>query len=518
VPATPAVFGADGFRIQPVKLPPTEFYPDLRSSICDDQVRQAEAALAKSQSDLVKATQGAAASPAAADAVLLAAKSVLAAEARRASLQARIAAETARYANVATTRAQSSGGAAPGVAELARQAAAAERRAELAAAEEDLLRQEQAAGRPPASEQNSKKPPADAQQKIAAARTRLVEAAKALASPGEKYAALGPAYPDQSTGRRLALARWIARPENPLTARVAVNHIWMRHFGQPLVSTVFDFGANGKPPTHPALLDWLAVELMQPSIASPATTTTTTTQSPASSSAPWSMKHLHRLIVTSSAYQLASTSDAASRSIDPDNHFLWQWTPRRMEAEAVRDGVLYVAGQLDLSTGGPDIDHALGLVSRRRSLYFRHAPEKQMEFLKLFDVAAPTQCYERRESVMPQQALALANSQLALAQSRHLARKLSSGADRDVPSYVAALFEQVLSRGATAAEREACVDFVDRQTRFFVERQARSTAPANASQTTNPADVDNPSVDPALRARENLAHVLLNHADFVTIR
>ncbi|MBL8223469.1 MAG: DUF1553 domain-containing protein, partial [Bryobacterales bacterium] len=101
------------------------------------------------------------------------------------------------------------------------------------------------------------------------------------------YTTFGPVYPAQSTGRRLALARWIASPDNPLTARVAVNHIWMRHFGEPIVPSVFDFGRNGKPPSHPELLDWLATEFMRSG---------------------WSMKAIHRLIVTSNTYRMRSTA------------------------------------------------------------------------------------------------------------------------------------------------------------------------------------------------------------------
>src|SRR5262249_25249149 len=105
----------------------------------------------------------------------------------------------------------------------------------------------------------------------------------------------GKGYPATSTGRRLALARWLASKDNPLTARVAVNHIWLRHFGQALVPSVFDFGRNGQPPTHPALLDWLAAEFMERG---------------------WRMKALHRLIVTSSAYRMDSTPDASNLAVD----------------------------------------------------------------------------------------------------------------------------------------------------------------------------------------------------------
>src|ERR1700722_5635886 len=121
------------------------------------------------------------------------------------------------------------------------------------------------------------------------------------------------------------------------------------------------------------------------------------------------MKEMHKLLVTSAAYRRASTSDATNLAADPDNRYLWRMNSRRMEAEVVRDSLLAVAGMLDATMGGPDIDHNPGLVVARRSLYFRHAPEKQMEFLMLFDAASVNECYRRSESIVPQQALALAN-------------------------------------------------------------------------------------------------------------
>src|SRR5206468_475412 len=127
--------------------------------------------------------------------------------------------------------------------------------------------------------------------------------------------------------------------------------------------------------------------------------------------------------------------------------FLWHFPSKRMEAELVRDNVLYSAGQLDAAMGGPDIDSALGLTSTRRSLYLRSAPEKEVEFLKIFDGPNPNECYLRHPSVMPQQALALANSQLVTAQSAILFKKLSTVADPD--TFIRAAFLQILARHAT---------------------------------------------------------------------
>lgn len=295
-------------------------------------------------------------------------------------------------------------------------------------------------------------------------------------------------YPATSTGRRLAFARWIADRDNPLTARVAVNHMWLRHFGQPLAPSVFDFGRNGKPPSHPALLDWLAAEFMDSG---------------------WSMKDLHRRLVTSSTYRMASTPDSNNEARDGDNRYLWRMQPRRVEAEVVRDCVFYVAHRLDTAFGGPDLDLAAGLTKPRRSLYFRHAQEKQMEFLKLFDCAAVTECYQRKDSVLPQQALALANSDLTIRQARLLARELAQQTGGDPERFTHCAFEQVLSRPPTPQEMETCLEFIRQQDQLY---RAQSVA-GKTDETGQHA-----SPLPDVHARENLVHVLLNHHDFVTIR
>ena len=301
------------------------------------------------------------------------------------------------------------------------------------------------------------------------AKKKLDEAEKAFAKaeadyrlpPGTAYAPRKvAAYPATSSGRRLALGRWIASSENPLTARVAVNHVWLRHFGAALVPTTFDFGHNGGKPNHPELLDWLAARFMADG---------------------WSFKKLHRLIVTSAAYRRDSAGDAAAAAADPENRLLWRMNVRRMESEAVRDSVLFVAGALDLTRGGPELDQASALTTARRSLYYRHAHEKQAEFLRLFDAPNVVECYERTESIVPQQALALANSGLAESSARALAAKLPAADE----GFVGAAFERILGRGARPEEREECL-------RFLREAGAKG--------------------------REGLLHVLFNHNDFVTIR
>ena len=225
----------------------------------------------------------------------------------------------------------------------------------------------------------------------------------------------------------------------------------MRHFGAPLVGSVFDFGLNGEAPSHPELLDWLAVELMESG---------------------WSLKHLHRLIVTSRAYRMRSSAgtDHPNAAIDPENRALWRMNPRRMESELVRDNVFRVAGTLDPAIGGPDLDPDSALTTPRRSLYFRHAKEKRATFLKLFDSPNVVACYRRDVSVAPQQALALANSTLTLGQARILAGKLAEEVgSADPEAFVGVAFERVLGRGPPAEERDACLDYLREQAERLAE-------------------------------------------------
>ena len=284
---------------------------------------------------------------------------------------------------------------------------------------------------------------------------------KALETPEHKEPQYAATYARTSTGRRTALARWMISRENPLTARVAVNHIWLRHFGEPLVETVFDFGRRAPRPEHAELLDHLAVELIESG---------------------WSMKHLHRLIVSSETWCRSSSNlgaDAGTLAEDPDNRFLWRMNPQRMQSQVLRDSILHLAGQLDLSVGGPPVDP--DPAARRRGIYFKHSRDHRNLLLATFDDAAILACYRRSESIVPQQALALSNSKLSLEASEALPAVI--GTDLDDGAFAARAFERILCRPPTTAERSECVGFLER-----VPNRAR------------------------------LVHALLNHNDFVMIR
>ena len=424
--------------------------------------------------------------------VVAAQASLDAAQAELTSLRARISADDARYL-------ESSADPEP----LTRKAVRVEREAALAAAQANSAAANaalaEAQGKPLTDAKRDAAIEA-ADKQSAAVASKLAAARKALDAKPTDYTPLTPQYPKKSTGRRTALAKWLGDEENPLTARVAVNHLWLRHFGRALVETTYDFGRSGAEPTHPELLDWLAVELMENG---------------------WRMKRLHRLIVTSDAYRRRSNlggPDHPNRAIDRDNRFLWRFEPRRMEAEVVRDAMLHVAGELDATIGGKEIDHKQGLDVRRRSIYFAHHGESRMQFLEQFDPANACDCYRRTSSVLPQQALALSNSRLPLNMGRLLARKLwdsvggtSDGAN-DATGFVDAAFEQILAREPSEAERRATLEFLQRQESLFASAPSEQLGAAPADQEVAPA------VEPAARARENLVQALFNHNDFVTVR
>jgi Protein of unknown function (DUF1553)/Protein of unknown function (DUF1549)/Planctomycete cytochrome C len=416
-------------------------------------------------------------------------------------VRACIAADQANYAQPSAANSKELSLAA-GKAERIR--ALAQEELKLLTAEQSLLNAKSAL--PPEGlpvDEAKQKAVTEAEAAMSAAKSAVETAQKAVTEPLEAYTRLTTVYPATSTGRRAALARWIASRDNPLTARVAVNHIWLRHFHQPLVSTVFDFGMNGKPPLHPELLDWLACELMDNG---------------------WQMKSLHRLILTSDAYRRASLPSADQRELasnnssrDPENHQLWRQNSYRMEAEVVRDATLHVAGKLDSSMFGPDLDPNTGLTLGRRSIYFRNSKEKKMTFLATFDSPNPVECYRRPESISPQQSLAMSNSSLTRAQSRNVAAKISeqlavAPMEDASRKFVALAFEQVLNREPNAEEVAECLAFLQQQADRFA---------AAAPLTAFPQGNDNPgtpSSDSVQRARENLIHVLFNHNDFVTVR
>lgn len=410
-PAVPAVLSFASFEPHKVTLPKAASQPALLPFVFGDHLanamRELEAARQKHDEDAVKLAQQ-----------------------RVRMIEAVFAADKAKTDTV-----------------LARAAAAASAAYALAKAEADLAVLEKAS----APDEAKKK---DAHvKKLKAARDAVEAAKKKLAAPGESYTSLrvslkaqeGPednnngsvqSFPDSSTGRRLAFARWIADKRNPLTARVLVNQVWTRHFGASLVPNGDDFGRRCLPPLHQDVLDSLAADFMENG---------------------WSLKRLHRTMVLSALYRRSSSNanaDAATLAADPDNALYWRMNPRRMESQLVRDSLLQLAGKLDLTAGGPSLDPATAESSARRSLYFVQNADIEHRFLATFDNANVLECYRRNESVVPQQALALTNSRLSRDCADALAEKMKSLAEAD---FISGAFVTVLSRPPTAAEREAAI-------------------------------------------------------------
>jgi len=476
-PGIPEVFGKVNLDIRPVTVPREAYYPDSRPFVYADLLAQAKAEIEKSEAalkkahDLMAATDSGKGDRAAQSRLTLAEKTLAAAKAALPALEARIAAERAKYSDPPARDSDT----------LAVAALQLERKANLLKADEATYRAQMALDA------------ADA-KKSAEAKKNLEAAVAALSLATNDYTPIGTIYPETSTGRRSALAQWIASKENPLTARVAINHIWLRHFGKPLVPTVFNFGMSGQPPTHPELLDWLATELMDRK---------------------WSMKAIHRLIVTSSTYRMRSgpwEAHDANATADPDNRYLWRMNVKRMESEVVRDAVLQVAGKLDTTMGGPDLDVDRGQQIYRRSVYFRHAPDMQVEFLRVFDAPNPNECFQRSESIVPHQALALANSELTLDMARVLARTLGAQKQETAAAFVSAAFEKVLDRPPSAGELSDSVQFLSDQAAMF--HDSGKLKPYTGGEKS----LEKPATDPDERAREDFVHVLLNHNDFITIR
>src|SRR5579883_88444 len=264
--------------------------------------------------------------------------------------------------------------------------------------------------------------------------------------------------------RRAALAKWITDPRHPLTARVIVNRLWQHHFGVGIVDTPSDFGRNGTKPTHPELLDWLASELVNPNHKLGNDVTS------------WSLKHIHRLIVTSATYRQSSAANAASLAKDAQSRLLWRYPPRRIEAEPIRDAILFVSGKLDLTMGGPGFDlfepnnnyvkvytpkKEFGSAEFRRMIY-QQKPRMQLDdTFGAFDCPDAGQIAPKRNvSTTPLQALNLLNSNFMLQQAGYFAERVKKDAGSEPEAQVKHAFALAFQRSPSAKERVAALKLV----------------------------------------------------------
>lgn len=245
-----------------------------------------------------------------------------------------------------------------------------------------------------------------------------------------------------STGRRATLARWLTQKENPLTARVMVNRIWQGYFGRGLAANASDFGKLGEAPTHPELLDYLAWQFVESG---------------------WSLKKLHRTIVTSATYrQSAQHPDAAQgRLKDPENLLLWHFRPHRLEAEQIRDAVFAVTGELSTKTGGPGGDYN----EPRRSIYTRIMRNTRDPLTDVFDTPQWfSSASSRPTTTTPIQSLLLINSAFMLQRGRAFANRLEKAAPNDEAKQIEIAYQ--LAFGRTPSEKEKST------ARAFLKKQA----------------------------------------------
>ncbi|MCE9530421.1 MAG: DUF1553 domain-containing protein [Planctomycetes bacterium] len=255
--------------------------------------------------------------------------------------------------------------------------------------------------------------------------------------------------------RRKALAEWITDPANPLTARVIVNRLWHYHFGTGIVATPSDFGKNGGTPSHPELLDWLASELVERK---------------------WSLKQIHRLIVTSATYRQSSAANPNALAKDAQGRLLWRYPPRRLEAEALRDSILFVSGKLETSMGGPGFDlfepngnyvkvytskKEFGPAEFRRMIY-QSKPRMHVDnTFGAFDCPDSGQIAPKRtSSTTPLQSLNLLNSPFLLQQAKFLAERIEKNAGNDTTQQVRWAFRLAFQREPTANESAAALILV----------------------------------------------------------
>ncbi len=317
-----------------------------------------------------------------------------------------------------------------------------------------------------------------------------------ILTDGDRPVAIPALAPPGSSGRRLALAHWLTQPKSRpagLLARVLVNRLWQHLFGEGLVPTPENFGLSGAPPTHPELLEWLASEFAERG---------------------WRVKPMIRLMMTSAAYRQASrvAKNPRAEAADPGNTLLWKMRLRRLEAEAIRDGMLSASGQLNPAAGGAPVpikSRPDGMVvidakalptpdaRNRRSIYLVSRRAYNLSLLSVFDQPlVAVNCARRDRSALPLQSLTMMNDAFVVEQAGHLARRVMRAAAGAKDRYVRSAFRYVLARTPSAAEEEVCARLLRDQASLFA---AARVSAAEAEE----------------RALAQLCHVLFNTSEFL---
>ena len=293
---------------------------------------------------------------------------------------------------------------------------------------------------------------------------------------------------ERTTGRRRAFAGWLTRPDNPLTARVMVNRIWQHHFGRGIVGTANDFGRLGEKPTHPELLDWLASEFVRRG---------------------WSLKEMHRLMVTSATYRQSAMGSAVGEMKDPENRLFGRMNPRRMQAEQIRDALLLVSGELDEEMGGPGVKSTMA----RRSVYLQVFRNQRDGLLEAFDVPDGYRSMARRNvTTTPPQALLMMNGEWVLERARALAERLQEDQRAWPEEAVEAAYLAVFAREPGSEERAVGIRFLRAQR----ERVLGETL-AGGDGAVESKDRSQEEERAAVTALADYCHVLLNSNEFIYV-
>ncbi|MBM3981288.1 MAG: DUF1549 domain-containing protein [Planctomycetes bacterium] len=308
----------------------------------------------------------------------------------------------------------------------------------------------------------------------------------------------------KQTGRRLAFANWLTQPDHPLTARVMVNRVWKHHFGTGIVPTLANFGKAGVPPTHPELLDWLAVELARPTPPAPL-------PEGRGEKRAWSLKRLHKLIMTSATYKQSSAISADAKRLDPANALYSRAPLVRLDAEALYDSLAFVAGKLDDKVGGPAVPIQVrkdGLVTPtstakgwRRLVYVSQTRKQPATHAETFDFPQMNpNCIERRDSTVAPQALHLMNNGLVDQLASEFARRVQRAGGDDRAKQIDAAYWIALSRPPTAEEKELGRAALRDLTAAWEKQQPTSTRDTIE-----------------LKALTNYCHALMNSAAFLYV-
>ena len=330
-----------------------------------------------------------------------------------------------------------------------------------------------------------------------------------------------------SSGRRLALAQWITHPDQPLFARVIVNRIWLNHFGRGIVGTPGDFGRLGERPTHPELLDWLAAEFQQSG---------------------YRLKHLHKRILTSTVYRQSSARSEAGDRQDPDNRLYGRFPLRRLDAEAIRDGMLAVSGTLNPAQFGPPVpvmpddvgQIILGMANRdgagykkgdetltpeqlgRRSIYVQVRRSQRLAFLDTFDWATvEPNCEVRISSTVTPQALMLMNNDFIIGQAGHLTKRLLREAGPDPRKQIRLAWQLAYSHEPTSDDLDRAEEFLQQQEAYFRDQPESSETTGNAPAPSKVKKAQpvktNPPPSPAERALQSFCQAILMSNRFLYV-